>query len=316
MPCKIQYELEDLKEFLRKDQKTSIAFYGGEPLLESERMKEIMDMISAKHYILQTNGLLLHEIEDRYLKKFSTILVSLDGREEVHNFYRGNYEVVLRNVRRIRDYKGEIIARMTASQETDIYEDVMSLLSLNTFTHVHWQIDAVWSRENTWRNFEKWVEEYNKKIRRLVKFWVSEMLKKRIHGIVPFLGVATAIFKRFKNFPCSSGFESFAITTEGRILACPVCPEFDWNHLGNIKDGINKRIDISDPCPNCRYFSFCGGRCLFFNKERLWGDKGFKLVCSTVKNLVDSILRYRGILERFKDEIRYPKFLNTTEIIP
>jgi len=315
MPDRIEYEIEDLLEFLRMDPRPSIAFYGGEPLLEIEKMKEIVEKVKAEHYIIQTNGLLLEKVEDEFLEKFSTILVSFDGRKEVHDFYRGNYDRVLENVRRL-NFRGELIARMTASQETDIYEDVMSILSLKTFTHVHWQIDAVWSREGIWRDFEKWVEDYNKGIRKLVKFWISEMLKGRIHGIVPFMGIATAIFEGFKHFPCSSGFESFAIATDGRILACPICPEFEWNSVGSIWEGIKRKIEILDPCPSCSYFRFCGGRCLFFNRERLWGEKGFKLVCKTVKNLVDSILSYREILETFRNEIKYPKFLNTTEIIP
>ncbi|MEM0350403.1 MAG: TIGR04084 family radical SAM/SPASM domain-containing protein [Archaeoglobaceae archaeon] len=316
MPEKIHYEIEDLKKFLSKDPNPSIAFYGGEPLLELEEMEKIMKEIEAEHYILQTNGLLLHKLHDELLNRFSTILVSFDGRREVHEFYRGNYDVVLRNVRSLKGYSGELIARMTASQETDIYEDVMSVLSLKTFTHIHWQIDAVWSKEGVWRDFEKWVEKYNKGIRRLVKFWISEMLRGKIHGIIPFLGVSTAIFEGFSYPPCSSGFKSFAITTDGRILACPICPEFEWNYLGNIWEGIRFEPKIMEPCPSCSYFKFCGGRCLFFNRERLWGEKGFKLVCSTVKNLVDSLLSYREILEKFRDKIRYPKFLNTTEIIP
>lgn len=317
MPEKIRYDLEDLLRFLRGYPELSVAFYGGEPLLEAEKMVEIMRKVRAKYFILQTNGLLLEKLKREDLKKFSTILVSLDGREEVHDFYRGNYKKVLKNVREIKKgFDGELIARMTASQETSIYEDVMSIISLKTFTHVHWQIDAIWSRDGIWRDFEKWVEDYNAGIRRLVKFWISEMLKGRILGIVPFLGVATAIFEGFRHPPCSSGFESFAITTDGRILACPICPEFEWNQLGDIFTGIRKKPELLPPCPECNYFRFCGGRCLFFNRERLWGEKGFKLVCSTVKNLVDSILAYSHVIAKFKDEIKYPRFLNTTEIIP
>lgn len=316
MPNRIQYSLKELKRFLERYSASSIAFYGGEPLLEAAKMEEIMTEIKVERYILQTNGTLLKRLRDKILQRFSTILVSFDGRKETHDFYRGNYDLVLENVRGLENYKGELIARITASQETDIYEDVISIISLNTFTHVHWQIDAIWSRDGIWKDFERWVEKYNLGVRKLVKFWISEMLKGRVHGIVPFLGIATAIFDGFRFPPCASGFESFAITTDGKVLACPICPEFDWNLLGNIFLGIEKRPEILNPCPNCSYFRFCGGRCLFFNRERLWGEKGFKLVCSTVKNLVDSLIAYRDVLAKFRNEIKYPKFLNTTEIIP
>ncbi|MDI9611267.1 MAG: TIGR04084 family radical SAM/SPASM domain-containing protein [Archaeoglobales archaeon] len=312
MPEKIQYSVEDLRKFVGN---SSIAFYGGEPLLETEKMKEIMDHIDAERFILQTNGILLDKLDEEYLNRFSTILVSFDGRKNVHEFYRGNYERVLENAMRIKDFGGELIARMTASLETNIYEDVMHILSLDTFTHVHWQIDAIWSNY-TAKDFEKWVENYNAGIRKLVKFWISELVKGKLHKIVPFMGIATAMFEGYQYPPCASGFESFAIATDGRILACPICPDLDWNCLGDIYTGIKKRLDLLEPCPKCKYFRFCGGRCLFFNRERLWGEEGFKLVCSTVKNLVDSLLAYREELKNYRERLRYPRFLNTTEIIP
>ena len=41
MPEKINYKIEDLKKFLGKGH--VLTFYGGEPLLEIERIKEIVD---------------------------------------------------------------------------------------------------------------------------------------------------------------------------------------------------------------------------------------------------------------------------------
>ncbi|MDI9646247.1 MAG: TIGR04084 family radical SAM/SPASM domain-containing protein [Archaeoglobales archaeon] len=316
MPEEIQYSLDDLKYFIdsvMKDKNPSIAFYGGEPLLEIEKIKNIMDKIHAEHYILQTNGLLLDKVDRDYLERFSTILISFDGRKETHEFYRGNYTKVLENVRRTRRYfNGELIARMTASKKTDIFEDVKHILSLDLFTHVHWQIDAVWSEYSD--EFKRWVEFYNAGIRKLVDFWVDEIRRGIMHNIVPFLGVATAITKGYTYPPCASGKRSFVIAPDGRVLACPICPELEWNVLGDIYSGVKREIEILDPCPKCSYFKFCGARCLFFNRERLWGEEGFKLVCSTVKNLADSVLQYKEELRELK--INYPKYLNTTEIIP
>jgi len=150
--------------------------------------------------------------------------------------------------------------------------------------------------------------------------------KGRILGIVPFLGVLKALLG-FKNSapPCGSGVDSVAITTDGKVVACPICADLDWNVLGDLNSDLDKlkKVEIEKPCPNCEYFDICGGRCLFFNKERLWGDEGFRLVCSTVKHLIEEIKKVKPrILElvnkdviKFEDLI-YPKFNNTTEIIP
>jgi len=321
MSERIRYRIEDLRDFLSTDDEPIIAFYGGEPLLEAEMMKRIMDEIEAEAFVLQTNGLLLKRLDEEYVKRFSAILVSFDGRKDVHNFYRRNsYDRVLENVKRLNSmgYEGELIARMVATQKTEIYEDVLHILSMNSFTHVHWQIDAIWSNEGIWRDFRGWVKNYNAQIRKLVNFWVEEMERGRFHGIVPFLGVLSALERGFSHPPCGSGFTSFAITTDGKVLACPICPEFEWNELGTIFGGNLKEVEILEPCPECEYFGFCGGRCLFFNRERLWGEEGFELVCSTVRNLVDALLDRKDEIFSLRSlkELKYPKFPNTTEIIP
>ncbi len=329
MPQEIEYQIEDLRDFILQDENPSIAFYGGEPFLRLKTMKKIMDVIECERYIVQTNGLRLRSLEEDYLKRFSTILVSIDGVREVTDYYRGHgvYDRVLENVRAIKDFfKNELIARMVATQKTNIFRDVTHLLGLNVFTHVHWQIDAVWSAEGIWRDFKSWVEAYKRGLSKLVEFWFSEMEKGRVLGIVPFLGVLKALLG-FENTapPCGSGVDSVAITTDGKVIACPICADLDWNILGNIKTDLEKlkSVDLLDPCPNCTYFRVCGGRCLFFNRERLWGEDGFELVCSTVKHLIDEIKSLKDrILDlvddnvvRF-DDLIYPKFNNTTEIIP
>lgn len=326
MPEKIEYSISELKDFLSQFESYSIAFYGGEPLLEMETMKKMMDELSAEHYIIQTNGLLLDRLEKEYIQKFSSILISVDGVKEVTELYRGRiYDRVISNAKYVREiFEGELIARMAASQKTDIYRDVLHLLNLGIFTHVHWQIDAVWSADGIWHDFEGWLESYKKGISRLASFFSNELENGRVPGIVPFLGVLKAmIFGKQPRPPCGSGSESFAITTDGRIIACPIAPEIDWNQAGSLREGIKKEISPNEPCPSCKYYGICGGRCLFTNREWLWGERGFNLLCDATIHLINEMervkdkvieLSYEGVLSL--DDFYYPKFNNTTEIIP
>ncbi len=325
MPPEITYRIEDLKEFVEKDERAVLAFYGGEPLLRTELIEEIMDEIEVEHFVLQTNGLLLKNLKKKYLKKFSAILISIDGVKEVNDYYKGEvYDRVVENFKWLKEfYSGDLIARMVANEKTDIRRDVKHLLELG-FDHVHWQINAVWSPEGLWKDFKGWVDEYNSGITELFNWWLGELEGGVLRGIVPFLGVLKSLlFEPNTSPPCGAGKTSFSITTDGRITACPVCAEFDWNLVGNIKEGIKRLVEVREPCLSCKYFNTCGGRCLFFNREWLWGKEGFDLVCKTCKHLIDtvqsSIDRIMEFVESGVVDLRnlyYPTFNNTTEIMP
>jgi len=336
-PTNVTYTIEELKEFIKKDPNPSIAFYGGEPLLNTRLIEKIIDEIPANHFILQTNGLLLRKIKPRYLHKIDTILISIDGRREVTDYYRGKgvYDKVIDNLNWLRkiNYQGDVIARMAVSGMTDIYKDVKHLIELKNphFDHVHWQLDVLWDSPPAQRytNFDAWINNYNRGITKLVKYWLSIIERKRkVLGIVPFLGIMkTLLYNEEVQLRCGAGIDAFAITTSGRILACPIAPEFEWNRLGTIFDTtpqeLSGKVKIEEPCTTCEYYHICGGRCLFANKTKLWGKEGFEKVCATVRHLIKELIKIKPKIERYieqevisKEEFDYPKYNNTTEIIP
>jgi len=338
-PLEIQYKIDDLKKFIEADPDPTIAFYGGEPLLRIPIMEQIMDNIKAKRWILQTNGYFLHLIKPKYLRKFDAILVSIDGRKEVNDFYRGkgNYDVVLRNVKIIKEngFNGDLIARMAVSEKTDIYLDVKHLLNLDDpkFDHVHWQLDVMWDSPpySRYNNFDKWARDsYMPGIRKLIDYWLETMEKRyEVLGIVPFLGIMSRLLglNKQKHLPCGAGINAFTISTSGKILACPIAPEFDWNILGDIWStsfqSLPFKVMVGEPCLSCRYYNICGGRCLFANKTTLWGLDGFRKVCNITRYLIDELKKIepniRELIQGEKIPLRdlnYPTYNNTTEIIP
>ncbi len=104
MPHEIRYTVEELRDFLKKDPERDIAFYGGEPLLKTEFIEKVMEEIPARHYFLQTNGILLHLLRPSILKRMDTILISLDGDERLTDLHRGRgvYRSALKNAELIR----------------------------------------------------------------------------------------------------------------------------------------------------------------------------------------------------------------------
>ncbi len=330
MPHEIEYSIDELKKFISQDPEAIVAFYGGEPTLRLSTMQRMMDELPAKRFVVQSNGFFLHKIPYGYLNRLDSILVSIDGVKEVTDFYRGNgvYDMVLDRVKKIRPvYRGDLIARMAVSQESDIYRDVMHLLSL-PFDHVHWQLNVVWAPDDSWDDFDEWVNNsYNPGISRLAEWWKEEIKEGRIPGIVPFQGVVKRMLFGESGLPCGAGRDAFAITTDGRVLACPIGGEYEWNNLGTIWDrtpaSLRNSVEIDEPCRSCDIYPICGGRCLFANKERYWGMDGFTKICGTVRHLVEemqeAVKLIRELIESGQysmEDFNYPPFNNTTEIIP
>ncbi len=332
VPWKVKYDLEKLKSFLDEDDEAAIAFYGGEPLLNTDFIRKVIDEGIGGRYIIQTNGLLVNKLEPRYWMKMDTVLLSIDGRRKVTNLYRGNgvYERVITSARYLRKlgFKGDLIARMTVSERTNIFKDVTHLISTKLFDHVHWQLDLVWS--DRWRNLEKWAEEnYKPGLRRLLRFWINEIEKGRLHGIVPFTGILkNALFnEKSPAPPCEAGTNAFAILPNGKIIACPIAIDVEWGFLGTIEScsprKLKGKVEIGRPCVSCEIFRFCGGRCLYSYMEREWSLEAFEKACDLTKFLVEILLNAEpeiwGLLGKGKvklNELRYPKTNNSTEIVP
>lgn len=293
VPAKSEVNIDKLRNFLLKDEDAVLIFYGGEPLLEVEKIKEIMDMVDVP-FRMQTNAKLLDKLPFSYLKKIDKILVSLDGDKERTDFNRGDgtYETVLKNIEKARKegYIGEIIARMTLSFP-DVYEQVMHLIK--NFNSVHWQIDAgFYKNDFNEKEFSDFVEKYNKSISKLVEFWVSEIEAGKVWKFYPFLGVFSRLagWDNEKRIQCGAGFEGYAITTNGKLVACPIMNNIENFCAGNLESNPEnlKKFDVEE-CSECEVKEICGGRCLYWRKARLWDKKGDDLICKTVKHLIKEL---------------------------
>jgi len=316
MPPNIKYSLKDLQNFIKKDTDPIVAFYGGEPLLKPHLIKKMIDVLPANRYILTTNGTHLEKIES-HIHHIDTVLFSIDGRPETTDYYRrkNSNNRVFRSLKFLRrqKYEGEVIARMTVSHKSDIYQDVMYLLDFFPFTH--WQLDVIWSKMWDLEKFRAWaIESYKPGLIKLVNLWIDELKQDHIVGIVPFLGIVSRMLNGGKNIPCQAGTDAVAVTTDGKILACPIAPDFEWNMLGTFKR--YKKIFIGEPCQSCSIYHICGGRCLFAYKERLWNIEGFSEICKLTKFLVNELAKHKKLYDTKKNQLTYPLYNNTTEIIP
>lgn len=322
--------LEDLYSFLEKDPNPVLTFIGGEPLLKPELIMNIMDHAPVKRFMLQTNGTKLADFPEEYTNRFETILISIDGNRELTDNHRGSgiYDTVTRTADLIREhgFSGELIARMTVAEDTDIFEAVTHLADSGKFSSIHWQMDADFTGDFSHRNFETWVNDYNAGIRKLVAEWVRRM---GVNGVVPkwypFMSTTEDLLLNQKTkLRCGSGYVNYSIMTNGWIAPCPIMvgmKDYYAGHISNTNPQNLKEIPIQKPCTECDIYDFCGGRCLYSNIVRPWG-KHYTLVCDTVRNLHDALLENlpsiknlleKGVLSR--ESFQHTRY-NGCEIIP
>jgi uncharacterized protein len=284
--------------------------------------------------MMQTNGVLLDRLSPDTINRFATILVSLDGGEQLTDVHRGKgiYRRVMENISKIRarGYEGELIARMTVTEKTDIV-DAVSYLDDNpdhSFSSIHWQIDANFAGDFSQRRFSDWAgESYNPGIRMLVEKWIDRMERTgTIPKWYPFIDPMDDLLSgRTSRLRCGSGYANYSILTDGHIVPCPVMVGMRQYYLGHISTAHPLSlpvIPVGGECTGCRIVDFCGGRCLYSNITRPWDKSERRIVCGTVENLhnalVDAMPRVRNLLAGgviHQEDFTHEKF-NGCEIIP
>jgi uncharacterized protein len=337
LPCKISYDLGLLEKFCSQDSDCVLTFYGGEPLLQIDELRRIMDTIEPKYFMIQTNGLLLDKLDPKYVNRFHTILVSIDGQEALTDYYRGKgtFRKVIDNLRLIKQngFAGELIARMTIMEQTSIVKQVKWLLDNKefSFSSIHWQLNAgFWGNDYQRRNFEYWTNtNYIPGVRALAHFWVDQM---RERGVVlklyPFLGIAESLLREDKKtlLRCGGGWINYAIQTDGYIIPCPTMWGMKEYYLGHLKDAsplkLMQLFVNEKPCNQCDILDICGGRCLYTNIAKRWSDNAYSKVCYTVKQLIKIVEKELPRIQRLiknkqimLEDFDYIKY-NGCEIIP
>lgn len=321
VPYTVKYDVDRVANLINSYEDATVVYYGGEPLLNHSFISELNSRIRGKRIGIQTNGTLVKYLDDSFWNDFHFALISIDGDEHItdKNRGRGVYRKAVEAAIYLKSMGIDTVARMTVTQESDIFRDVMYIYGLDVFDRIHWQLDAVWDERWDIRAFAD--KSYLPGLKKLMDFFMGMAENGEIVGIVPFLGILNSYyFEPYSHFPCGAGKSSITINSDGKVLACPIAVDYDWNYLGDID---SFRFIEGPDCGNCTYFRHCGGRCLFSYREKYWGWDGFDDICYVTKKTIDIVLERtgeldslieRGVIER--ERLRYDATKDSTEVIP
>ncbi len=335
LPEELGYDPALLYRFLEQDPDASLIFYGGEPLLRTDLVTEMVRHAPAKRFLVQTNGLLLDRIPGDVLGRIGTLLVSIDGPREVtdRSRGRGTYDRVMANLKEVaaRGFAGEVIARMTVAEGTDVAASVQFLSGNGdySFSSIHWQLDADLSSGPRCDGFPDWASgSYNPGILDLIRLWVGTMERDgQVPRWYPFIDPMEDLLKgRTSGLRCGAGYANLTIMTDGSIGPCPCMvgmKDFYLGHVSRSDPGVLPRAADTGPfCQGCSIRDFCGGRCLYARVLSPWPEPLQRAVCGTVENLhrglTDALPRVRSLLAEGIigiDDFTHPRY-NGCEVIP
>ena len=265
-----------------------VDFFGGEPLMNFDVVKQLVAYarsIEKAHnknfrFTLTTNGMLIDDdVIDFCNKEMSNVVLSLDGRKEVHDRFRvdyagnGSYDKILPKFKRLVEKRGgkDYYMRGTFTHaNTDFTNDIFHMADLG-FTELSME-PVVCPPGDKYALTEDDLPIVKEQYEILAK----EMLKRKKEGR-PFtfyhymldLKNGPCIYKRITG--CGSGTEYMAVTPWGELFPCHQFVGDEKYSLGNIYDGIkNKAVQdefrycnayARKECKDCWAKLYCSGGC-------------------------------------------------------
>jgi uncharacterized protein len=155
-------------------------FFGGEPLLEFDTIREVVEWFESTswpspakdyHFMVETNGTLLDERMKRWFaprREHLTLSLSLDGTKDAHDRNRsGSYDAVAQHFDFFRQSWPAQPVKMTIGPDTvnQAYEGVLHVHSLGLQAEFDVVFEDVWGDADSERRFVSiWMEQLEKLI--------------------------------------------------------------------------------------------------------------------------------------------------------
>ena len=265
-----------------------VDFFGGEPLMNWDVVKELVSYARVQEKIynknfrftLTTNGMLIDDdVIEFSNREMSNVVLSLDGRKDVHDrlrvdyMGRGSYDTIVPKFQEFvkrRGGKNYYMRGTFTHNNVDFTNDIFHMADLG-FTELSME-PVVCSPEDasalTQEDLPILFEQY--------EILAKEMIKRKKNGngftfyhYMLDLAHGPCIYKRISG--CGSGTEYMAVTPTGDLYPCHQFVGDTKYLLGNIYDGVtNKEVQnefklcnayARPECNDCWAKLYCSGGC-------------------------------------------------------
>lgn len=280
--------LDFLVEHSGKRKNLEVDFFGGEPLMNFEVVKQLVayarsiEPKTGKHFrfTLTTNGVLLDdEVTEFANRECHNVVLSLDGRREVHDRLRktvngqGSYDVIVPKFQEFvkkRGNKSYYVRGTFTKNNLDFTNDLFHMADLG-FTELSME-PVVCNPQEPYALSEADLPELYTQYEILAKDMLRR--KKEGHPITFYhymldLTGGPCIYKRISG--CGSGTEYLAVTPWGDLYPCHQFVGEEAYKMGNVFDGIQNTALQQEfklcnayarpECKDCWAKLYCSGGC-------------------------------------------------------
>ena len=265
-----------------------VDFFGGEPLMNWDVVKEMVAYarsIEKEHnknfrFTLTTNGLLIDDDVIEFAnKEMSNVVLSLDGRKEIHDRYRvdyagnGSWERIVPKFQKLVEARGgkNYYMRGTFTHANpDFLKDIQQMLDLGLSELSMEPVVCAADDPSalTEEDMAVVMDQYEK---------LAELMLQRDKEGKPFtfyhymidLTGGPCIYKRISG--CGSGTEYMAVTPWGDLYPCHQFVGDEKFRLGNIWEGVTNteiqqefaacNVYAHPECRDCWARLYCSGGC-------------------------------------------------------
>ena len=265
-----------------------VDFFGGEPLMNFEVVKQLVAYarsIEKQHnknfrFTLTTNGMLIDDdVIDFANKEMSNVVLSLDGRKEIHDRFRvdyagkGSWERIVPKFQKLVEARGNKNYYMRGTfthANPDFLKDIQQMLDLG-FTELSME-PVVCAADDPSALTEEDLPIVMEQYELLAQLMLQRRKEGRpftfYHYMIDLKG-GPCIYKRISG--CGSGTEYMAVTPWGDLYPCHQFVGEESFKLGNVWDGVTNHERQSEfaacnvyahpECADCWAKLYCSGGC-------------------------------------------------------
>jgi len=269
-----------------------VDFFGGEPLLNFEVVKGAVEyarsLEQAKgkkfRFTLTTNALHLPDTAIDFINsQMHNVVISIDGRKEVHNYNRStknkspSFDIVLENAKRLtKNRKADYFVRGTfTSDNLDFTNDVLAMYDYG-FKGI--SLEPVVLKENhpqaiTQKHVPQIVAEYEKLAGKYLEYRQSGKWFTFFHFN---LNLYDGPCEKKLLSSCGAGCGYIAVTPSGKIYPCHQFISLPAYEIGDVikkqydktiplKFGSKNTVTAKPKCSDCWAQYYCSGGCAAAN---------------------------------------------------